>query len=150
VGPLHGWQRAHSDEALHTSLCMLLRTTRARTFEKRKADWRKRNKKAGVPAAIAHELAETLPPTTFFDFLWRLRVRSDYRDIDALIPGGQQPYHAVDIQQALTTIVSATLALFEGLIAHSSGPEVLGDAARAFVKRVGTAGGAAVSQRVLR
>jgi hypothetical protein len=47
-------------------------------------------------------------------------------------------------------IVSATLALFEGLIAHSSGPEVLGDAARAFVKRVGTPGGAAVSQRVLR
>jgi Protein of unknown function DUF262 len=88
VGPLHGWQRAHSDETLHTSLCMLLRTTRARTFEKRKADWRKRNKKAGVPAAIAHELAETLPPTTFFDYLWRLRVRSDYRDIDALIPGG--------------------------------------------------------------
>lgn len=145
----HGWQLAHSDETLHTSLCTLLRTTRARTFEKRKADWRKRNKKAGVPAAIAHELAETLPPTTFFDFLWRLRVRSDYRDIDALIPGGRQPYHAVDIQEALTTIVSATLSLFERLIAHASGPEVLGAAGRAFVERVGTAGGSAVSQRVL-
>jgi hypothetical protein len=149
LGPLHGWQLAHSDETLHTSLCTLLRTTRDRTFEKRKADWRKQNKKRGVPAAIAHELAETLPPTTFFDFFWRLRVRSDYRDIEALTPGGQ-PYHAVDIQQALTTIVSATLALFEGLIAHASGPGVLGDAARAFVDRVGTASGAAVSQRVLR
>jgi hypothetical protein len=91
VGPLHSWQRADSDETLHTSLCMLLRTTRARTFEKRKADWRKRNKKAGVPTAIAHDLAETLPPTTFFDFLWRLRVRSDYRDIDAFIPGANSP-----------------------------------------------------------
>lgn len=150
LGPLHNFQRARSDETLHISLCLLLRTTRARTFEKRKADWRKRYKKAGVPAAVAHELAEKLPPTTFFDFLWRLRVRSDYRDIDALIPGGGQPYHAVEFQQALITIVSATLALFEGLIAHSSGPEVLSDAGRAFVKRVGTAGGAAVSQRVLR
>jgi hypothetical protein len=150
LGPLHGWQLAHSDETLRASLCMLLRTTRARTFEKRKADWRKQNKKPGVPAAIAHELAENLRPTTFFDFLWRLRVRSDYRDIDAFIPGGRQPYHAVDIQQALTTIVSATLALFEGLIAHVSGPGVLGDAGRMFVDRVGTAGGAAVSQRVLR
>jgi hypothetical protein len=129
---------------------MLLRTTRARTFEKRKADWRKRNKKAGVPATVANELAEKLPPTTFFDFLWRLRVRSDYRDIDAFIPGGGQHYHAVEFRQALTTITSSTLALFEGLIAHSSGPEVVGDAARAFVKRVGTPGGAAVSQRVLR
>jgi hypothetical protein len=150
LGPLHPFQRARSDETLHASLCLLLRTTRERTFENRKVDWRKRNKKAGVPAAVAHQLAEKLPPTTFFDFLWRVRVRSDYRDIDALIPGGGQPYHAVEFQQALTTIVSATLALFEGLIAHSSGPEVLGDAGRAFVKRVGTAGGAAVSQRVLR
>jgi hypothetical protein len=49
---------------------MLSRTTRDRTFEKRKADWRKQNKKAGVPAAVAHDLAEKLPPTTFFDFLW--------------------------------------------------------------------------------
>jgi hypothetical protein len=114
LGPLHSWQLARSEEILHTSLCMLLRTTRERTFENRKADWRRRNKKAGVPAAIAHELAEKLPPTTFFDFLWRLRVRSDYRDIDALIPGGRQPYHAVELQRALTTIVSATLALFEG------------------------------------
>jgi hypothetical protein len=148
LGPLHGWRLAHSDETLHTSLCTLLRTTRARTFKKRKADWRKRNKKAGVPATIAHKLAETLPPTTFFEFLWRLRVRSDYHDIAALIPGRRQTYHAVDIQQALTTIVSATLALFEALIAHASGPEVVGDAERAFVERVGTAGGAAVSQRV--
>jgi hypothetical protein len=147
---LHNFQRARSDETLHISLCTLLRTTRARAFEKRKADWRKRNKKAGVPTAVAHDLAEKLSPTTFFDFLWRLRVRSDYRDIDALIPGGGQPYHAVEFQQALITIVSATLALFEGLITYSSGPEVLTDAGRAFVKRVGTAGGAAVSQRVLR
>jgi hypothetical protein len=100
--------------------------------------------------SIRRELAEKLPPTTFFDFLWRIRTRSDYRDINALIPGGRQPYHAVEVKQALTTIVSGTLALFEGLIAHSSGPEVLGDAARAFVKQVGTPGGAAVSQRVLR
>jgi hypothetical protein len=150
LGPLHNFQRARSDETLHTSLRMLLRTTRARTFENRKADWRKQNKKAGVPAAVAHELAKRLPPTTFFDFFWRVRVRSDYRDIDAFIPGGGQPYHAVEFQQALTTIVSATLALFEALIAHSSGPEVLSDAGRSFVKRVGTAGGAAVSQRVLR
>lgn len=150
LGPLHNFQRARSDETLHASLCLLLRTTRERTFENRKTDWRKRNKKAGVPAAVAHELAEKLPPTTFFDFLWRVRVRSDYRDIDAFIPGGEQPYHAVEFQQALTTIVSATLGLFEGLIAHSSGPEVLSDAGRAFVKRVDTAGGAAISQRVLR
>jgi hypothetical protein len=81
---------------------------------------------------------------------WRLRVRSDYRDIDALIPGGRHPYHAVELQQALTTIVNPPLALFEGLTAHSSGPEVLGDVARAFVKQVGTPGGAAGSQRVLR
>jgi hypothetical protein len=73
----------------------------------------------------------------------RIRTRSDYRDINALIPGGRQPYHAVEVKQALTTIVSGTLALFEGLIAHSSGPEVLGDAARAFVKQVGTPGAAA-------
>jgi hypothetical protein len=149
LGPLHNFQRARSDETLHASLCLLLRTTRERTFENRKTDWRKRNKKAGVPAAVAHELAEKLPPTTFFDFLWRVRVRSDYRDIDAFIPGGEQPYHAVEFQQALITIVSATLALFEALIAHSSGPEVLSDAGRSFIKRVGTAGGAAVSQRVL-
>jgi hypothetical protein len=150
LGPSHNFQRARSDETLHLSLCMLLRTTRSRTFENRKADWRKQNKKAGVPTAAAHELADKLPPTTFFDFLWRVRVRSDYRDIDAFIPGGGQPYHAAEFQQALTTIVSATLALFEGLVAQSSGPEVLADAGRAFVKRVGTAGGAAVSQRVLR
>jgi hypothetical protein len=91
LGPLHNFQRARSDETLHISLCTLLRTTRARTFENRKADWRKQHKKADVPAAVAHELAEKLAPTTFFDFLWRVRVRSDYRDIDAFIPGVDNP-----------------------------------------------------------
>jgi hypothetical protein len=149
LGPLHSWQLAHSDETLHASLCMLLRTTRARTFEKRKADWRKQNKRRRASGHRTRTGGEA-PSDDVLQFPLATPRRSDYRDIDAFIPGGRQPYHARNIQQALTTIVSATLALFEGLIAHVSGPEVLGDAGRVFVNRVGTAGGAAVSQRVLR
>jgi hypothetical protein len=148
VGPLHNWQHPRS-EAFHDGLCMLLRTTRAKLFEQRKVERRKKHQKNRVPTADAHSIAQRIPPTTLFDFLWRLRIRTDYQDIDALIPGTERPHHAVAFHQALVKIVEANLAVFESLIELSSGSETLSEAAKAFVKKTGPESGIGVKQRVL-
>jgi hypothetical protein len=128
---------------------MLLRTTRAKLFEQRKVEWRKKHQKNRVPTVDAHSIAQRLPPTTLFDFLWRLRIRTDYQDIDALIPGTERPHHAVAFHQALVKIVEANLAVFESLIELSLGSEVLSEAAKTFVKKAGPESGIGVKQRVL-
>jgi len=131
---LHNWQGARL-ETLHDGLCKLLRTTRAKTLEERKAQWLKQHGGSRVPFAKARALAQAIPPTTIFSFLWRLRHRVDYRDIDDLIPGPDRPHHAVEFHDALATVTSATIALFEGLIERTAGREVIVDSITPFAKK---------------
>lgn len=68
-----------------------LRTTRRFFLEQREERWKRENRtRAGVPyrripPAARQRIRQQLYGTTLFDFLYRLRIRSNYRDVDDFV-----------------------------------------------------------------
>jgi len=60
----------------------MLETTRRNTLEVRYSEWKKAESRKQIRAAQKRKLAENAPATTIFDFLWRLRVRSNYHGVE--------------------------------------------------------------------
>lgn len=121
--------------ALHI-LAKALKTTRDRKVEERKASWLKGKKtKAGSPRKhlTATELrahSGAMEPTTLFDLLYRLRIRSNYDDADALLQGALTSTDAEAFHAALCDIVGATLLTIEIYLAHRVGVPALERALR--------------------
>lgn len=118
-----------------SSLDQALRTTRSKVLAERKAEWRTKNSKARVPRAEAQRMARELPATTIFNFLWRLRKRSDYRDADVFVKGIWTPYQAREYHEALTTLIAGTVTVLNSITVAYVGTDVVNEAAKAFLRR---------------
>lgn len=129
------------------SLCKALRTTRLRDLEEAKERWRQQNKKKKVPSAESKRLATKMSPTSLFDFMYRLRTRCDYRDVDAFLEGISSPTEAESFLNGLLTLVHGTLALLEGLIARHLKGDIYSQLAEDFCGRVGSPLVQALEQR---
>jgi hypothetical protein len=110
---------------------MLLRTTRQRQFDKKlKESGKQFRTKTGKTRKrfMAHHKAQVvggLRPTTIFDFLYRLRVRSNYEDADAFILGTMSQADAEEFNSGLCTLTSTTLFLLElHIAARIGGPNM--------------------------
>jgi hypothetical protein len=102
-------------------MCLALKTTRDRRFEEVKEALLKRKEvktKAGKPAkqltmTRQNTMYDAMSPTTTFDFLYRLRIRSNYRDADTFLSqnvGDVQPFY-----EELTDLARCTLHAIESL-----------------------------------
>jgi hypothetical protein len=78
-----------------------------------------------LPNAVVTANATAMRSTTLFDLFWRLRVRSNYKDGDALLSGALGPADAATFHDALTDIVAATLLTTEIYLAHLVGRTTL-------------------------
>jgi hypothetical protein len=112
-------------------LAKALKTTRREQLKDRRESWLKDGKtKSGgkrkqLPTIEFNEKAEKFRPTTLFDLLWRLRVRSNYAEGDALLSGALGPADAASFHDAISEIVAATLVTIEIYLAHLVGkPEL--------------------------
>lgn len=120
----------HAANAPHL-LALALKTTRNEQIDEHREGWRRGLKtKAGkprktLPTAILMANATAMRPTTLFDLLWRLRVRSNYKEGDALLSGALGPADAATFHDALSEIVAATLLTTEIFMAHIVGKTVL-------------------------
>ena len=125
-----------SDASAPHILAKALKTTRDRKVDERRADWLKGKKtKAGTKRKnltrgelLAHSAA--MEPTTLFDLLYRLRIRSNYDDADALLSGALSSTDAADFHAALCDIVGATLLTVEIYLSHRVGVYGLENALR--------------------
>jgi hypothetical protein len=108
-------------------LAIALRTTRRDQIDEHRAGWRKGLKtrrgapRKNLPAAVLITNATAMRPTTLFDLLWRLRLRSNYKEGDALLSGALGPADAATFHTALADIVAATLLTAEIYLAHLVG-----------------------------
>jgi hypothetical protein len=84
---------------------------------------------------VAKKLAADASPTTIFDFLWRLRTRSHYRDAKSIFLGVTSYEAANDYYRALLSVVSATLTAIETLIVCYRGPEAYASATAPLIAR---------------
>lgn len=119
-------------------LALALRTTRGQQVEEKRQGWIAaqpttkaggRRKNLARTALVAN--ATKMRPTTLFDLLWRMRVRSNYKEGDAFLTGALSASDAADFHNALSDIVAATLLTVEICLAHQVGvPKLLACARR--------------------
>ncbi len=112
-------------------LAKALRTTRREQIDDHREGWRRGLRTAAgkprknLPTSVLVANATALRPTTLFDLLWRLRVRSNYKEGDALLSGALGPADAATFHDALCEIVASTLLTVEIYLAALVGKATL-------------------------
>lgn len=119
-------------------LAMALRTTRGEQVKEHREGWlaalprtRVGTRRKTMPAAVLHDNTMRMRPTTLYDLLWRLRMRSNYKEGDAFLSGALSPADAADFHNALCDIVAATMVTVEIYLARHIGAAALAACARA-------------------
>lgn len=126
---------------------LLLRTTRARQVKKSISDWKRTNGRKRIYQREREQLIASLRPTTMFDFLYRLRTRSNYQDIDSFAFSDVTTSDAVDLQQAICHVVYATLFVFESMIAKVGGKKWFAGLVNEFYGSTGEPAGKTIARR---
>ncbi len=122
-----------------------LRTTREARLTAREEEWKKAKRKSRVSPAERTRIASRLSPTSLFDCLWRLRIKSNYGTIDPyLVKHITQSDHMV-FNSALCTVTRATLGLLELYVMRRVGRGSYEKIAGDFVRQ----DGAGLSERTL-
>lgn len=102
-----------------------LKTTRKKQLEEKRRKWLKDDKtgKKNLPSLIRKKHMRELPPTTLFDCLYRLRIKANYRDIEAFLGALHIEKWAIDFNTALIEISKTSLLIIELLISKYMGKE---------------------------
>jgi hypothetical protein len=112
ISPLSNYNKV----SFWDSFCMFLRTTRIRQLKQLFNEWKnKKNKKRISPKAKIHYI-ESLPPTSVFNCLYRLRLRSNYSDADSFLLSLHGTESAFLFNKSLKKLCWSTLLLLELLI----------------------------------
>jgi hypothetical protein len=93
-----------------------LKTTRKAQIERLRELKLKREKSQRLPTGGWNAISNALMPTTVFDLLFRLRLRSNYRETDTLVLGPWSVDEAHSFSEALVDLTWHLLALLETLI----------------------------------
>ncbi|MBA2360065.1 MAG: hypothetical protein H0V79_03835 [Actinobacteria bacterium] len=130
IEPISNLASPRLENAPHL-LAKALKTTRRDQLEGKRGSWLKDGttkagtKRKRMPTAEFSAKAEKFRPTTLFDLLWRLRVRSNYEEGDALLSGALGPRDAAAFHDAMAEIVAATLVTIEIYVCHVVGKDAI-------------------------
>ncbi|MBN1458255.1 MAG: hypothetical protein JXA57_01880 [Armatimonadetes bacterium] len=116
-------------------LMVLLGTTRDRQIDLRCREWKRREGKTRMPAAAKQRESESLVPTTIFDFLWRMRIRSNYREVESFMSLFVGDSSHADFYAGFRTLVDSTCLLLESLMIRRIGPSLYQTCAEDFLRR---------------
>ncbi len=112
---------------LLSNYSLFLKTTRDRLFEEKIEIWKSNNpthhgQRLRLPPGKRKEIDQSTRATSFLDCFYRLRTRSNYRDVDIFILGsGQQ--EARNYLDALCNITHKTLVMLESHLCSSIGKD---------------------------
>ena len=84
-------------------------------------------------AAERARLVSSFRPTSFFDALYRIRARSNYRDVDSFAFGTTTVAAAQELHIALAEVIYQTLFMLELVIARSIGKRDFSSIVRQFL-----------------
>lgn len=116
IDPVHNNNSFGRDVSFLDRYCQFLKTTRQRTFKEKKNEWLKKNKRKRFPNNQIETLLKSMSPTSFFDCLFRLRVRSNYMDSDIFASDAVSNNDALAFNNALQDICHHTLQILELII----------------------------------
>lgn len=89
--------------------------------------WKKENNKKQVRKAQKQILMSNLAPTTTLNFLYRLRIRSNYADAESYLMSLENSDRAIQYYESLKTVLNAALANLELIIARYIIKKVFGN-----------------------
>jgi hypothetical protein len=104
--------------------CKMLETTRSRRLEQRFDKWKRENNRKAIRAAEKRNIAARLWDTTIFDFLFRLRVRSNYREVETFLLGAIGESWQDEYLRSLIRVASLTTLLLESLVIQQTGRDL--------------------------
>lgn len=109
-----------------------LRSTRKARLLRREEQWKHENGKARISPKARTAIANGLAPTSFFDCLWRMRIRANYGSIDPFVTSYIPESEHQIFHQALTTCVDATAGMLELYVARKIGRDAYAAIAQDF------------------
>lgn len=113
---------------------MMLRTTRDRDVRKHVEIEKQKLRRRRAPNGEFARQDARLPATTVFDFAWRTRTRSNYGDPAMFYVGTLTPERSREYASAIRAFTSATMFLFEAMIAQRARKTLI-DSAVHFMSR---------------
>lgn len=111
----------HHNVEFADSYGMLLRTTRKRLVDACCEKWKKDNCRQRIPGSERIRIAANLAPTSLFDFLYRMRLRSNYSDADSFLLTLHLENDAQELSSAIVNIVWHNAFMIELLICRYLG-----------------------------
>lgn len=109
-------------EDFYPRFAKMLDSTRTQRLERNRREWLARSGRKRMPRAEKEAAASRLHPTTVFDYLWRLRIRSNYGDVSAFLMSGVDDRSHAAFHRGLVTLASGTCLLLQSLIIAYVGP----------------------------
>ncbi len=106
----------------------MLETSRDLRLERSRKEWLKRKNRGKMMKAEMLVLADRLHSTSIFDYLWRLRIRSNYGDVSSFLMSGVEDRSHGAFHTGLVTLASSLCLLIQSLIVARLGPQPYADA----------------------
>jgi hypothetical protein len=133
---------------------LALRTTRRRQITAEIVKWKRENKtpsgrpRRRTPPGMRTSIDARLAPTSLFDFLLRLRMRSNHVDQDLIASGLVSETDAAAFHHALTRIVDTTLLVLEAHTRAAIGEETFAEIIKRYAHTASDGGQSRVERRV--
>jgi hypothetical protein len=112
-----------------------LRSTREARLLAREREWKERNKAGRIPKVERTKFATSLAPTSIFDCLWRMRIKSNYGTIDPYLVSRISTIDHQIFSESLCLSTRATLGLLELYVAARIGSAAYRQIASEFVRQ---------------
>ena len=101
--------------------CKALATTRDRAIGERIDQWKQQQHRTRIRRSLRCTIGQAVQPTTFLNFLLRLRLRSNYLDSDAFAAALTREGDAADFNRSIRNIVAGSMMVCETLITAMAG-----------------------------
>lgn len=129
VSPLSSGVRVN----FYDSFALFLKTTRSKQIEQLCQKWKVDNRAKRVSPKAKQAITSSLPPTTIFNCLFRLRVRSNYEDADSFLLSVESTDEAKAFHRALRVVTWQSLFLIEILIARHISKKTFSEIVNSFL-----------------
>jgi len=99
----------------------MLETTRRHSLDRRFDEWKRQQGKKRMLQSQKQAVAAAVPPTTLFDFLWRLRVRSNYHGVEPYLMTHVAPGWQRDFYDSIRLVAHHSSLMFDCWVARRLG-----------------------------
>lgn len=126
---------------LESHYVIFLKTTRERQFDKKRLECKKYKTKSGKTKKKLNknekeEIEGSILPTTFFDCIYRLRLKSNYEEAETYILHDMTQVDITSFYKSLDTILTNSLFVIESIILRYLGKEEFNKVFHGFDKAI--------------